>query len=427
MSNIFAEEANKFERLGLRTMPFFETPVGDDKALSNIFTGRDQELRQVARLLLGPERRRILVYGRIGIGKSAFLIKLLSELKDFRKNMLVVRTSLEEDDLAKTALIALSNVMPNDELARRQLYSLGINPAKPFKKKKSEGGAKAVVVGTMSEEDVYIPELKNPTANFDILLKHAQEKYKEGVLIAIDDLDKKEPKRVRELMHSAQGLLKGAASFILTAHPTGITGDLLTTERGLFDLRLKLEELEPDTIYQMLIRYLNSVRIDNTCTDPDNPASVLPFLPETAQRFCDESRGRPRLFNRLGITVLNKALELGAEQITPDILEAGIQAAYANFRERAALEMQTQKVLSLLERKGSLSDETITLDDLESLNFSSFSELVPYLELLEDLDLAYRRDREDATEYESLLLPDSWPDNLPGDMDSSLPTGDGAS
>jgi len=405
MSNIFAEEANKFERLGLRNMPFFETPVGNVSVVSNVFTGRDAELRQAARLLIGNERRRILVYGRIGIGKSAFLIKLLSELRAYRKNMLVVQTSLEEDDLAKTALIALAKAMPDDELARRDLFSMGINPENPFKKKRSEASLKAVAGAALAEEDVYIPELKNPTANFDILLERAQTKYKEGILIAIDDLDKKEPKRVRELMHNAQGLLKGNAWFVLTAHPTGITGDLLTSERGLFDLRLKLEELDSETRYQMLINYLNSVRIGNSCTDRDNPKSVLPFLPETAQRFCDESRGRPRLFNRLGLVVLNKALELGADRITPDILAAGIQAAYADFRERAALEVQTQKVLSLLERKGQLSDETITLEDLEFLNFSSFSELVPYLERLEEVDLAYRRDREDATEYEPTLLP----------------------
>lgn len=419
MSNLFAEEANKFGRLGLHNMPFFETPVSNSETLSSVFTGRDKELRQAARLLIGQERRRILIYGRIGIGKSAFLLKLLSELRAYRKNMLVVQTSLEDDELAKTALIALAEAMPDDELARRQLYSMGINPAKPFKKRTSEAGMKAPAVATMAEEDVYIPELKNPIANFDILLKRAQEKYKEGVLIAVDDLDKKEPKRVRELMHSAQGMLKGPAWFILTGHPTGITGDLLTSERGLFDLRLKLEELDPETRYQMLINYLNSVRITNPCTERDNPASVLPFLPETAQRFCNESRGRPRLFNRLGLAVLNKALELDAERITPDVLELGLQSAYADFRERAALEMQTQKVLGLLERKGELSDETITLEDLESLNFSSFSELVPYLDRLEELDLAYRRDREDATEYEPILLSGNTQaiNSLPADIE----------
>lgn len=419
MSNIFAEEASKIQRLDLRNMPFFETTVSNSKTLSTVFTGRDKELGQAARLLIGKERRRILVYGRIGIGKSAFLIKFLSELRAYRQNMLVVQTSLEEKDLATTSLIALAEAMPDDELARRQLYSLGINPDQPFKKKRSEVGAKALATATVAEEDVYIPELQNPTTNFDILLKRAQKKYPEGILIAIDDLDKQEPKRVRELMHNAQGLLKGSASFILTAHPTGITGDFLTSERGLFDLRLQLKELDDDTRYQMLINYLNSARIRNHCSDRANPDSVLPFLPETAKRFCDESLGRPRLFNRLGLAVLNKAIELEADRITPDVLEAGFQAAYTDFRERAALEMQTQKVLILLQRKGELSDETISLDDLEFLGFSSFSELVPHLDRIEEADLAYRSDREDATAYQPILLPGSTPAiaELPGDAE----------
>ncbi len=205
MSNIFAEEANKFGQLGLRYMPFFETPVTSSQTLSTIFTGRDKELRQAARLLIGKERRRILVYGRIGIGKSAFLIKLLSELQSYRKDMLVVPTSLEEEDLAKTALIALAQAMPGDELARRDLYSLGINPASPFKKQKSEAGMQLVAKATLGEEDVYIPELQNPTANFDILLERAQKRYPGGVLIAIDDLDKKEPNRSQALLGGLGG------------------------------------------------------------------------------------------------------------------------------------------------------------------------------------------------------------------------------
>ena len=93
-------------------------------------------------------------------------------------------------------------------------------------------------------------------------------------------------------------------------------GDLLTSERGLFDLQLKLEELDQSTTYEMLINYLNSVRINNDITDVNDPRSVLPFLPETAKKFCKVSLGKPRLFNRLGISVLSTAADLQAEVIT---------------------------------------------------------------------------------------------------------------
>ena len=74
-------------------------------------------------------------------------------------------------------------------------------------------------------------------------------------------------------------MLKGRAWFMLTGHPTGMTGDLLTSERGLFDLQLKLEELDQPTTYQMLINYLNSARINNNCTDPKDPRSLVSKSP----------------------------------------------------------------------------------------------------------------------------------------------------
>ncbi len=76
-----------------------------------------------------------------------------------------------------------------------------------------------------------------------------------------------------------------------------------------------------------------------------------------------------------------------------------------------------------MERKGELSDETITLEELESLGFNSFNQLIPYLERLEETDLAYRRDREDASQYEPLLLPDSL-DPVPDPSDDQDPLDD---
>jgi hypothetical protein len=173
------------------------------------------------------------------------------------------------------------------------------------KKLKSEAGANLIASGKFTEEDNPIPELKNPAINLNILIEEAKKQYADGVLIAIDDLDKQDPKRVRDLMHNAQGMLKGSA------------------------------------------------------------------------------------------------------YITHEVLEAGLREAYSNFREQAALKMQTQRVLGLLGRKGGLSDESITLEELHSIGFSSFNEIVPFLERLQDADLAYRRDLEDATEYEAILPPGS--------------------
>jgi hypothetical protein len=256
-----------------------------------------------------------------------------------------------------------------------------------------------------SEKDLPIIKPQYPTVSLDTLLERALEKYSQGVVIAIDDLDKQNPSYIRQLMHDAQGVLKGRAWFILTGHPMGMMGDLLTSERGLFDLQLELKELEPATTYQMLINYLNSARIDNNCTAPSDPRSVLPFLPETAERFCAVSRGKPRLFNRLGNIVLSKAAELQAEVITPDILEQGLKAAEPSLQERAALEFLDERIFSLLKQRGRLSDDDITMDDLKQLGVRTFNEILPHLERLEEADLAYQLPQDDAKAFAPIPLP----------------------
>jgi len=155
----------------------------------------------------------------------------------------------------------------------------------------------------------------------------------------------------------------------------------------------------------MLINYLNSARINNNCEDPDDPRSVLPFLPETAKRFCELSLGKPRLFNRLGITILSTAAALQADRITPEVLEQGLKESVPNFKQQAALNVQEERVRALLQKRGSLSDETITMSDLEQLGFRTFNEILPILERLGEADLAYQLNQDDSKAFAPIPLP----------------------
>ncbi|WOD40740.1 ATP-binding protein [Nodosilinea sp. E11] len=405
--DIFDQSTSNVQGLGLREIPFTESPPDlESETLQYIFTGREDELRRVFNLFQSRERRRVLVYGRIGIGKSAFLREVLSVLRRKRPQMLTAYISLPADlDLATTALIAVAREMADDEWAQRQLYQMGIPTAKILKERSSEVSGNLVMGAKMAEKDLPLTKPLYPTVSLDTLLERAQEKYPQGVVIAIDDLDKRNPSAVRQMMHDAQGMLKGRAWFMLTGHPMGITGDLLTSERGLFDLQLKLEELDQPTTYKMLINYLNSARIGNTCTDPDDPRSVLPFTPEAAKRFCEVSLGKPRLFNRLGNTVLDTAANMQATLIDSEVLAQGLKAAAPELRERAALSVQEERVRAFLEQRGPISDETITFEDLEQLGFRSFSEILPFLERLEAADLAHQLDQDDTKAFAPIALP----------------------
>ncbi|MBP0019556.1 MAG: ATP-binding protein [Cyanobacteria bacterium SBLK] len=420
--DIFDQAAGNIEGLGLTEIPFTESPLDlESEIRDRVFTGREKELRQVFNLFQSRERRRILVYGQIGIGKSAFLLEVLSVLRRKRPKMLVTYISLPANlDLATTALIAVAREMSDDDWAQRQLNEMGIPTDKALRDRTVEAGANNIFTAKLSEKNVPINKLQYSTISLETLIERAQKKYTDGVLIAIDDLDKRNPREVRDLMHDAQGILKGRAWFMLTGHPQGTMGDLLTVERGLFDLQIPLKELDAKTTYQMLVNYLNSARIGNDCSDPNNPNSVLPFTQEAAKSFCMKSRGKPRLFNRLGSKVLATAADLQAEKIDSEVLSQGLKAASRTLREQAALNAKEEQIRLFLEQRGLLSDEEIKIEELEQLGVRSFSELMPYLERLERADLAQQSDREDATVYEPILLPAANENELPDSDDTPM-------
>lgn len=405
--DLFQQAANNYQRLGIEHSPFTESPTGlQSQTLQQVFTGRTNELKQVFNQFQSRERRRILVFGQIGIGKSAFLLEVLGTLRRQLPEMLSTYISLPADlDLATTALIALARAMPDDDWAQQQLYQMGIPTAKTLKERSAEVSGNLGIGGKLSEKDLPIIKPQYPTVSLETLLERAQQHYSRGVLIAIDDLDKQNPRRVRDLMHDAQGMLKGPAWFMLTGHPYGMTGGLLTTERGLFDLKLELQELDHKTTYQMLINYLNSVRIGQKYDEVDDPRSVLPFSPEAAQKFCQASLGKPRLFNRLGDIVLSAAANSEAEQIDLNLLNAELKQAKPALLQQAALNAQEERVRMLLEQRGSLGDDTISLADLQQLGFRSYSEIFPILERLEAADLAHQLPQADATVFEAIPLP----------------------
>jgi hypothetical protein len=157
----------------------------------------------------------------------------------------------------------------------------------------------------------------------------------------------------------------------------------------------------------MLINYLNSKRINNECNDPKDPRSVLPFLPETARKFCEVSLGKPRLFNRLGNIVLSTAADLQVATITKEVLVKGLKAAELSLRQKAALTVQEERVRAFLQERGEISDETISITDLEQLGLRTYNELIPILERLEEADLAHQLNRDDSKTYAPISFSSS--------------------
>jgi len=403
---IFDELTNTLSRWGLEEIPFTESAscLGLSK-LREVFTGRTQELREVLTLFQGRERKRILVYGWAGIGKTAFILEVLSVLQRKAKDTLATYISLPpKTDLATAALIALARGMEDDEWAQHQLNLMGLRPKKWPVQRTGKGKADILSIGIEAEETtVPVTPPRFPALSFEDLLERALKKYSR-VVIAIDDLDKQDPARVRELLRNDQGLLKSGAWFMLTGHPSGLTRDILTSELGLFDLAIELKQLDQDTTYRMLVNYLNSARPKKATRDFDDPAAVQPFTPETARVLCERSDGVPRWLNRLGNYVLLKAASIHADLVTDDVLQQGLEYAAHQLRGQSGLTAEDYYVLDLVLEKRILSDETVTLTDLERLKAKEFSEILPILEKLVQYDLLRRLPSERAAEYEPTPL-----------------------
>lgn len=386
---IWDESEDIFSCWGLREIPFSESASTQNllalrSQLRGVFTGREKELKDVFNLFKSRERKRILVYGWAGIGKTAFILQVLDVLQRKAKNTLTAYINLPpEVDLATAAFIALARKMKEDEWAQEKLSLMGLRPRKSIylRKGKVKVGL-PIAGGEIEEEPVHITSLPQfPILCFEDLLERALEEHNR-VVIAIDDLDKQDPARARKLLHDAQGMLKGQAWFIITGYPSGLTHDILIREQGLFDLTLPLEEFDQPTTHRMLFNYLNSARINNIRYDHDDPRAYHPFTPETACTLCEHSKGVPRWLNRLGCYVLLMASSLQAGIITSEVLQQGFDYGIGRLLDQSNLTAEDRYVLELVLEKGSLSDSTITLVDLEQVGAREFSEILPILEKL---------------------------------------------
>ena len=401
---LYQDSEDIYARWNLSEIPFAESAEKLQK-LSQVFTGREPELRQVVNLLRSRDAKSILVYGWIGIGKTAFIREILAGIDRNMPKTLTATIKLEPNtDLATAALIALARKMPNNDWAQYQLNRMGLRPGKALRDRKTQAGGKFVLEGSVEETTVAPEAPQFPTLSFEDLLERAMKTY-DRVVIAIDDLDKQDPAQARQLLLNAQGLLKGRAWFLLTGHPSGITRDYLIGDRGLFDLSLKLEQFDLDTSYHMLVNYLASARrrpVD--ATNPDDLNPVHPFTPDTARELCRVAQGVPRWLNRMGNYVLLKAAELKASKITDDILAIGLDYAREQLKGQPGLTAEDYYLLDIVLEKGVLSDASITLDELEKVKAETFSEILPRLDKLVEFDLLKRLPSERATEYAPMPL-----------------------
>jgi hypothetical protein len=404
MSSI-ARYCETLRRWRVSDVPFRATPPEDPGELSHVFYGRQHELDLALPALY--EGRNVLVRGLWGVGKTAFILYLLHRLQQetaaLEERMLLLyvgRFPGETSEMFYRALLLpLSETLADaDPEARRVLGALSGLQITHSHQLQVEGKVDLQLVSLggsweRGEEEGW--QIQNVYTVLLRLLDVAQERYGR-LIVAVDDLDKKEPRAVQDLLDDATDLLRrgqGKRGFLLTGRFTSVLQDVSGQMLGLFSETITLPRMSTDELYHIAVNYLNTAR--------ERPSGeVVPFTPEVISQIAEYAYHIPRQFNLICEKMMRRGAMNGVEKIdeqTFPILWRMVQGEFA-----LELTPDIRRLLYVARRSGGLSAD---IDDatLEQLGVETFVELLPMLKSLEG-DLLIRQ--EDGRLLPSALVPD---------------------
>jgi hypothetical protein len=393
---VYRKRKETLKKWDLTYNPFSGRPP-EPRLLSQIFTGREREMSLAMPTVLEVPRN-LLIYGVFGVGKTVFILETLRKLKEI-DNPLVIYTSLIGDtplDLAKTVLLGLANsLMAEEEEAKRILESaVGIEKAKSMKEQiysdvkagipllSVKGGVQSAITTT---EQVRIEE---PRHHINKLLELADRKY-ERIIIAVDDIEKKEPNAVRRILVEARDILFSNCSFILTGHPLGVTRDIYTSALRVFDKKIELKPLLSTELRKIVVNYLNIARKEKS-------EEIKPFTEEVLSWIIEKSYGIPGVLNSICFRVLDAGATAGFKEIgeneLPKITEEVEKDIYLEITP------EVRYILEVLGESGGLSEDT-SLEVLDRLKVHTFMEAIPIVENLVQNDLLVKLEDERGIKY----------------------------
>ena len=410
-SGSIAQYRETLRRWGLNDVPFRATPPEDMAELSRIFYGRQRELDLALPTLY--EGRNVLVHGIWGVGKTAFILYLLHQLQQetaaLGEQMLILYIDRFPGETSKALyqalLWSLSETLADVEPEARRVWDVlsGLQITRS-RQLQVEGKVNLQLVslggswGRGEKQDWQIQNVYPVLLN---LLDIAQKRYGR-VIIAVDDLDKKMPRAVQEILYDATDLLRrgeGKRGFLLTGGRfTSALQDVSRQMLGLFSETIKLPRMSADELYHIAVNYLNTAR--------KRPSGeVAPFTPEIISQIAEYAYHIPRQFNMICDKVMRRGAMNGVEQID----EQAFPALWRMVQDEFALELtpDIRRLLYVARRSGGLA---VDIDDatLEQLGVETFVELLPVLKSLEG-DLLIRQ--EDGRLLPSALVPSEEEDN----------------
>jgi hypothetical protein len=279
------------DALNLTNNPFVRTEPAEG-GLDRIFVGRDSELRTAAMRLVDRPRN-LLVWGGYGCGKTTFVRVLLHELRAAKKRRFLTGYAPLVEDTApgfqRATLTALcegareaAEPGPLLGFATETLETLNLLPPD------------GVEVGAMD-------------LRFRRGLKLAHEAGFYRVVLAVDEIEKHDARRVQAMLLGSRFLLDQGASFVLTGRYLDAFSDVRASLLAAFDHRIDLKPLANGDLRQILRKNLALAR---RLPEPDETFS--PFDDEVIAQMVARSRGIPRPLNLMACAALEQALDEAA-------------------------------------------------------------------------------------------------------------------
>jgi hypothetical protein len=394
------------QQWGLNEIPFQATPPEDPKTLRRIFHGRQTELEKGLPALY--EGRNVLVRGLWGVGKTTFILYLLDrlqqEMAQLNETALILYIGRFVGETVEDFFLAILGPLA-EKLAETEAEARPIRDAlSGLQVSRTQQGQVEgkidlqffSVGGAWQKGQEQQWQLQNVYTTLVKLLDLTQSRYSK-VIIALDDLDKKEPSQAQEMLDSATDLLRrgqGKRAFLLTGRFTSILRDLSEQALGLFSERIELSRMTTDDLRHIAINYLNLAR-------PRMSNALTPFNEATIGQIAEYANHIPRQFNQICDKVMRRAASQGISQIDEAALAQIWPGIQAEFNQELTPGMR--RLLHVARRSGGLSPD-IEDETLDDLGVETFVELLPMLSELESKDWLIRD--ESGRLLPSALLPE---------------------
>ena len=390
--------------------PFRSNPPGDLSTLAQIFYGREAEIERA--ILPLYEGRNVLIRGAWGIGKTALILTLLhnlqQEVSNLNEKMLVLYLGNvpgdNPTDFYRALVLAVADALKEEDEEAAAIADgirgLSVQPTKMNKEGKVTLGFVSFGSRQESSDDLQVSSTADPYSLLIPLLEKA-ETYFSRLVLAVDDLDKKDIPVVQEILERSLDLFRRGEkrSFLMTGRGFTDLQEATLQALGIFSEDISLEQMKKEDLRQIVINYLNTVR--------NNPRNdCYPFNDEVMDLITDYAQGTPRQLNTICEKVLRKAAQGEKEEINLPVFDE----IWKSVRKDVTygLTPHLRRLLYVVYEAGGI-DEDIADEYLERLEALTFIELLPMLKNLEEQEFLIRTENEDGFRFlpSKLFLPPS--------------------